>query len=111
MSSNQDYLELEVAYATPEKQLIISLQVPKGLSVSEVIELSEIRLSFPEIEANPTVGIFSHKVPLDYQPSTGERIEIYRPLIADPKEIRRQKAELEREEIKKRRKPARTAGR
>ena len=99
-----------MAYAKPEKQEIISLQVPQGSKVSEIIELSEIRLSFPEIEQQPIVGIFSHKVSLDYQPSEGERIEIYRPLIADPKEIRREKAEQERDAAKKRRKASK-AGR
>ena len=49
-----------------------------------------------------SVGIFSRKVTLDYLLSAGDRVEIYRPLLADPKEVRRQKAEQEKADRKKR---------
>ena len=95
-------LDVEVAYAAPKRQLIIKLQVPPGTTVAQAIEASAIRQQFPQIEARPSVGIFSRKVTLDYALSAGDRVEIYRPLIADPKEVRRQKAEQEKADRKRR---------
>ena len=86
-------IHIEVAYATPEKQVLLSLSVPVGTTVAEGIEQSAIQYEFPELKIDPkAVGIFSRKVPLDYLLREGDRIEIYRPLIADPKEARRQRA-------------------
>jgi len=95
-------LDVEVAYATPQRQLIVKLRVPPGTTVAQAIEASAIREQFPQIEARPAVGIFSRKVTLDYLLSAGDRVEIYRPLLADPKEARRQKAEQEKANRKKR---------
>jgi len=94
--SGESLMEIEVAYATPERQLIVSLQVPAGTTVARAIEASGIREEFPQIEAHPAVGIFSRKVPLDTELLDGDRVEIYRPLAADPKEMRRRRAEEER---------------
>jgi putative ubiquitin-RnfH superfamily antitoxin RatB of RatAB toxin-antitoxin module len=86
-------IHIEVAYATPEKQVLLDLSVPAGTTVAEGIELSAIRDEFPELNMDiKAVGIFSRKVPLDHVLREGDRIEIYRPLIADPKEVRRQRA-------------------
>jgi len=87
---------IEVAYATPEKQAILTLSVPAGTTVAGGIGLSAIRDVFPDLEIDSVrVGIFSRKVPMDHVLRDGDRIEIYRPLIADPKEVRRQKAKGE----------------
>lgn len=86
-------IQFEVAYALPERQVIARLSAKPGISAAEAIELSGIRQLFPGIEAQPVVGIFSRKVSLDYPLKSGDRLEIYRPLRADPKEVRRQKAE------------------
>jgi len=94
--SGERPMEIEVAFAAPERQLIVSLQVPAGTTVAQAIEASGIREEFPQIEAHPTVGIFSRKVELDTELMHGDRVEIYRPLAADPKEARRRKAEEER---------------
>ena len=102
MNTESDLLAIEVAYATPERQLIIKLDVPVGTTASQAIELSGIRDQFPQLEEQPVVGIFSEKVSLDHCLSVGDRVEIYRPLIVDPKEARRQKAEKERAALKKR---------
>lgn len=84
---------VEVAYATPERQVILPCDVQAGTTVAEAIEQSAIRDEFPEIPEVPAaVGIFSRKVPLDRVLREGDRIEIYRSLIADPKEARRQRA-------------------
>ena len=87
-------LSVEVAYATPERQLLIRLEVPAGCTAAEAIELSAIREKFPEMEVREgAVGIFSRKVSLAQELRDGDRVEIYRPLIADPKESRRRRAE------------------
>jgi putative ubiquitin-RnfH superfamily antitoxin RatB of RatAB toxin-antitoxin module len=99
-------LRVEVAYATPRRQRIVQLMVAAGTTVAEAIEMSALRLQFPEIEAQPTVGIFSDKVELQHVLSAGDRVEIYRPLQADPKEARRRKAEQQQAL----RKPPRRAG-
>ena len=88
-----DSIDIEVAYATPERQQIIALRVAPGSTVEECIERSQITRYFPEIDlSQQKVGIWSKAVKLDQQPRDGDRIEIYRALIADPKEIRRQRA-------------------
>jgi len=84
---------IEVAYAAPDKQVLLGLSVPQGTSVAEGIEQSAIQDEFPELKMDlKAVGIFSRKVPLDHLLREGDRIEIYRPLMADPKEMRRQRA-------------------
>jgi putative ubiquitin-RnfH superfamily antitoxin RatB of RatAB toxin-antitoxin module len=86
-------MEIVVAYATPEKQVLIRIEAPPGCTVAEAIDLSGVRTEFPDIEINPlALGIFSRKVSPGYVLSDGDRVEIYRPLIADPKEMRKQRA-------------------
>jgi len=92
MNTPLEPVEVEVAYATPDRQVILRLEVPAGTTAKQAIEASGIRAEFPQIEPEPVVGIFSRKVSLDCPLSSGDRVEIYRPLIADPKEDRRQKA-------------------
>lgn len=89
----EDSFEVEVAYAEPESQAIMSLVVTAATTVREAIELSGILEKYPDIDldANP-VGIFSKKTKLDATLSAGDRIEIYRKLIADPKEARKKRA-------------------
>ena len=96
-SSELRLIDIEVAYATPREQLIVSLRVPEGTTAAEAVDLSALRIRFPEIEAHPQLGIFSHKVEPGQVLFAGDRVEIYRPLIADPKEVRRRKARQERE--------------
>jgi len=89
-------MEIEVAYATPDKQILMSIDVPPGCTVAEAISLSGIREEFPGIELDPkAVGIFSRKVSMDHELKEGDRVEIYRPLLADPKEMRKQRARAE----------------
>ncbi|MHB8916172.1 MAG: RnfH family protein, partial [Thiobacillus sp.] len=82
-----------VAYALPHKQSLVSLDVLAGMTVEGAIQQSGVLSQFPEIDlATNKVGIFSKLVPLTRVLRDRDRIEIYRPLIADPKEIRRQRA-------------------
>lgn len=86
-------MTVEVAYAKPEEQRIIELQVPSGTTVAQAIERSGIRELFPEIDLNQNkVGIFGKLSSLDAVLQPGDRVEIYRPLIADPKEARKRRA-------------------
>jgi putative ubiquitin-RnfH superfamily antitoxin RatB of RatAB toxin-antitoxin module len=84
---------IEVAYAMPEKQKILECVVEKGTSPRDAVKHSGIDGFFPEIDLeNCDLGIFGKAVAEDYELKEGDRIEIYRPLIADPKEVRRQRA-------------------
>ena len=88
-----DHIIVEVAYATPKKQLIIPVKVSKGTNIKQAIEKSGIQKEFADIDLNNNhVGIFGKKTTLDHVLDEKDRIEIYRPLIIDPKEQRRKKA-------------------
>jgi putative ubiquitin-RnfH superfamily antitoxin RatB of RatAB toxin-antitoxin module len=86
---------VEVVYALPAKQVALPLQVAPDTTVSQAIEMSGILQQFPEIDLAGVnkVGIFGKLAKLDAVVQDHDRIEIYRPLIADPKEIRRKRAE------------------
>ena len=90
-------VEVEVAYALPEAQTVLTVAVPAGASLEQAIRRSGILERFPEIDlsSNP-VGIFSRKARLQDRVSAGDRIEIYRPLRIDPKAARRRRAALAR---------------
>ncbi|QIL86571.1 RnfH family protein [Vibrio sp. HDW18] len=92
MSSER--LQVEVVYALPHEQHVVKLDVEPSATVEEIIQHSGVLLKYPEIDlAVNKVGIFSRNVKLDAQVRDKDRIEIYRPLLADPKEIRRKRAE------------------
>ena len=84
---------VEVAYAIPEEQVIITIKVPTIFNVQQAIEKSGIQKQFSDIDlTNNKVGIFGKQTSLDHLLSDRDRIEIYRPLILDPKEMRRKRA-------------------
>ncbi|HEY5716158.1 MAG TPA: RnfH family protein [Psychromonas sp.] len=88
-----ELIDIEVVYGRPDKQVLLSLSVPVGSTLEECINLSGITTYFPEIiPSEAVVGIFSHPEKLSAQVKAGDRIEIYRPLIADPKEMRKLRA-------------------
>ncbi|NDV91662.1 RnfH family protein [Alteromonas sp. 345S023] len=96
---SDDLINCEVAYALPTQQALIELAIKPGASVEDVINTSGILQQFPDIDlANSKVGIWSRVVKLRDTVKEGDRIEIYRPLIADPKEIRKRRAEKAKEE-------------
>jgi len=87
------HMTVEVAYAQPDQQTVLAVTVPLGASVEQAIEVSGIISRFPEIDLGcNAVGIFGQIVPLNQALRAGDRIEIYRPLIIDPKELRRLRA-------------------
>lgn len=93
-------LSVELAYALPEKQTLLSLSVAEGSTVEQVIETSGILAMHPDIQLDNEhkVGIWSRACKLSTEVSEGDRVEIYRPLIADPKQIRKQRAEKAKQE-------------
>jgi len=87
-------INIEVAYALPEQQVIIPLQVNVGTTVMQAIELSGVLEQFADIDITSSkVGIFGKAEKPDTELREKDRVEIYRPLIADPKESRRKRAE------------------
>lgn len=86
-------INVEVAYAEPKRQLIIPVNVDKGTTVGGAIVQSGIMIEFPELDVeNSKVGIFGKASTMKAQLKDGDRVEIYRALIADPKEVRRKRA-------------------
>jgi uncharacterized protein len=84
---------VEVAYALPQKQVIIPVKVAEGITAEEAIRASGVLQQFPEIDLNVNkIGIFGKLTKLDTALRNLDRVEIYRPLIADPKEVRKQRA-------------------
>ena len=86
-------IDVEVAYATPEQQVIVTLTLPEGGTVEQAIHASGLLNRFPEIDGTDIkAGIFGSVCKLDQPLKQGDRVEIYRPLLHDPKEARRQRA-------------------
>jgi putative ubiquitin-RnfH superfamily antitoxin RatB of RatAB toxin-antitoxin module len=86
-------IEVEVAYARPERQVIVALNLPEGSTAAEAINASGLRQQFPDIDwADCPVGLFAKPCPLDQPLAQGDRVEIYRPLANDPKDARRLRA-------------------
>lgn len=87
-------IAVEVVYALPEKQYLYSVKVEEGSTVEQAIIASGLLTLRSDINLQENkVGIFSRPVKLHDVVQRGDRVEIYRPLIADPKDLRRQRAE------------------
>jgi putative ubiquitin-RnfH superfamily antitoxin RatB of RatAB toxin-antitoxin module len=90
-----DNISVEVAFATPQKQLIVALDVPAGTTANEAVRLSGIDQEFPDEDiATAPLGIFGRKLsePEKAELEAGDRVEIYRPLLIDPKQARLNRA-------------------
>ncbi|MEN9880574.1 MAG: hypothetical protein RIQ55_1220 [Pseudomonadota bacterium] len=87
-------MKIEVIYALPERQELITLDLPEGSTVQQAVETSGLLQKYPDIEpgGRNKLGVFAKLVKPDTVLRERDRVEIYRPLIADPKEVRRQKA-------------------
>lgn len=84
---------VEVAYARPDEQVLVTVEVREGATVEEVIRRSKILDRFAEIDlTRQKVGIFGKLTGLDAPVRPRDRVEIYRALTADPKEVRKQRA-------------------
>lgn len=87
-------MKIEVIYALPERQELATLDMPEGSTALQAVEASGLLPKYPDIEAGSRnkLGVFGKLVKTDTVLRDRDRVEIYRPLIADPKEVRRQKA-------------------
>jgi uncharacterized protein len=86
-------LRVEIAYARPDEQVLLELDVAPGTTVEQAIRLSGVLTRFPEIDLKrQKVGIFGSVVERGRLLRAGDRVEIYRPLIVDPKEARVRRA-------------------
>jgi putative ubiquitin-RnfH superfamily antitoxin RatB of RatAB toxin-antitoxin module len=88
-----DSINVEVTYAKPSRQELVKLKLPQGSTLQQAVESSGLLQRHPEIEiAKAKVGIYGKLARLDAALRDKDRVEIYRPLIADPKEVRKQRA-------------------
>ncbi|MCP5247953.1 MAG: RnfH family protein [Candidatus Accumulibacter sp.] len=86
-------LRIDVIYALPSRQQLVSLKLPAGSTVRQAIEASGLLQKHSEIDLTSNkVGVFAKLTKLDAPLRDQDRVEIYRPLIADPKEVRKQRA-------------------
>ncbi len=90
-------IEVEIVYALPERQYLYKVQLKTGSNVGEAIHNSGLLELRTDINLqNNKLGIYSHPVKLDHLLKNGDRIEIYRPLIADPKKIRNLRGKIKK---------------
>ncbi len=91
MANNK--LAVEVVYALPDEQTLLSIDVEEGATVKDVILRSSLLQEFPELDIDSLdVGLFGKATKMTQVVREKDRVEIYRPLIADPKEVRKRKA-------------------
>jgi hypothetical protein len=92
MSDNK--IKIEVVYALPHEQTLLKLDVPQSATIAEAVKLSGLLEKYPEIDLEKgKFGLFGKLSKADTVLREKDRVEIYRPLIADPKEVRRKRAE------------------
>ncbi|MEH6455113.1 MAG: RnfH family protein [Cocleimonas sp.] len=91
--ANPAKITVEIVYALPEEQTLLAFEVDESATAEDVINQSGILQQYPEIDLNENkVGLFGKLIKLDHPIREKDRIEIYRPLIADPKEVRKKRA-------------------
>jgi uncharacterized protein len=92
MAANET-ISVEVIYIEPDSQNSLTIDVTQGTTIEQAIRQSGLLEQFPQIDLSINkVGIYSKVQPLDTILQSGDRVEIYRPLLADPKEARRERA-------------------
>jgi putative ubiquitin-RnfH superfamily antitoxin RatB of RatAB toxin-antitoxin module len=92
-------LSIEVCYALPNEQVLIPVELPEGATVQQALDASGIVQRCPQIDlAKQKVGVFGKLKPLDAVLADHDRVEIYRPLIVDPKAARQRRVEKTRKE-------------
>ncbi|MCC7219899.1 MAG: RnfH family protein [Candidatus Contendobacter sp.] len=93
MADANSTIRVEVAYARPDQQIIIPVELPAGATLEQAIIQSRMLEQFPELDLKTAkVGVFGKLGKLSATLRNGDRVEIYRPLIADPKAVRKQRA-------------------
>ena len=95
--ADEAQLHCEVAYARPDRQWIIAVVLPNGATAMDALRASQLSMLCPEIAPeNAVLGIFGKVVPADHRVREGDRVEIYRPLAADPRDARRARVKAAR---------------
>ena len=90
----RDTAHIQLCYALPEQAVVIDLDIEPGCTLEQAISQSGLLTQFPEIDLTQNkIGIYGKLKPLDTVARDGDRIEIYRPLQADPMESRRRRAQ------------------
>lgn len=88
-----EMINVEVCYALADKQALVSVKLPQGATLQQALEASGLLVKHPEIDLKKNkFGVFAKLSKLDSILRDRDRVEIYRPLIADPKEVRKQRA-------------------
>lgn len=88
-----EHITIEVAYVEPGRQFLQQLTVPAGASVADALAASTLQRDFPVLDLDAArVGVFSRPATRETALRDGDRVEVYRALIANPKEVRRQRA-------------------
>lgn len=96
--SDENSIAVEVAYALPHKQALLKIKLPVGSTALQAAQKSGIAGKFDGLDLdNATLGIFGHVVAPGQVLRDGDRVEIYRPLLADPKDVRKARAERAKE--------------
>ena len=94
-AARETLLNIEVVYADPDTQVLLTLNVPRDTTVADALDACGIAERFPEFDfKKATVGIWGQPVRRSQVLQDGDRIEVYRPLAMDPREARRQRAQL-----------------
>jgi putative ubiquitin-RnfH superfamily antitoxin RatB of RatAB toxin-antitoxin module len=94
---NDAPLQIEIAYAEPQRAIVKALSLPSGSRVADALRLAALDPEFTGVDlANSALGIFGRPTRADHALQQGDRIEIYRPLAADPKVARRARAKQAR---------------
>ena len=88
-----DAITIQVVYALPDRHELVTVHLPEGATLQQALEASGLLQKHPEIDpVNGKFGVYAHITKPDAVLRDRDRVEIYRPLIADPKEVRRQRA-------------------
>ena len=90
-------ITVELAFALPDEQVLLSFEVAAGCTVAQAVAQSGIQARFPDLDFTLCkTGIWSRVVPETQELKSGDRIELYRPLIADPKDARKARAKTQK---------------
>lgn len=87
---------VDVAWAARDRQFVVRVPHRPGLTAAAALEASGLRVRCPELPAVPDLGVWGRPVDPGHELSPGDRVEVYRPLVYDPKEERRRRASLSR---------------
>ena len=97
MADTPNLIKIQLCYAEAEQQFLLDLSVPAGSTILQAIDASDLIRKVPEMDVSVLrVGIYSKLKTLETVVRDGDRIELYRPLMADPMESRRRRAEIKK---------------